>query len=322
MVGSGVADLGSYSNSELKTWKRCRRKWYLAYFRELGVPENRLNPTGALQLGTRVHNALEAYYGAGRNPVTEFDQQYIPVYAPYTKETDPDIWDDIRKEHELGRIMIEGYIEWLAETGADTGIEVVAAEAVVVVPFPAIEGVTIRAKLDGRIERKVDGRRLFIDHKTTASITEPQRTLHMDEQMKYYHLIELLDSLARTGAEPPKPTGGALYNMLKKVKRTVRATPPFYARLEVSHNMDELRTMYRRVQAEITDILSVKQKLNDGWEHHDVAYPNPMPQCTWDCSFFALCGIMDDGSRWEEMLDHEFVHVDPHLRYNLKEATS
>jgi hypothetical protein len=294
----------------------------MAYYRELGIPEDRLNPTGALQLGTRVHNALEAYYAHQDNPVTHFDSQYIEVYAPYTNENDPDIWDQIRNEHELGRIMIEGYMEWLAETGADTGIDVVAAEAVVVVPFPPIEGVTLRAKMDLRIERKVDGRRLFLDHKTAASITEPQRTLHMDEQMKYYHLIELLDSIARTGAQPPKPTGGALYNMLKKVKRTIRATPPFYARLEVTHNIDELRTMYRRVTAEINDILAVRAKLDNGWDHHDVAYPNPMPQCTWDCPFFAVCGIMDDGSRWEEMVAHEFVHVDPHLRYNLKEAAS
>ena len=48
------------SNSEIQTFKDCRRKWWLSYYRRL-KPKS-ANMTGALALGSRIHEALDMYY--------------------------------------------------------------------------------------------------------------------------------------------------------------------------------------------------------------------------------------------------------------------
>jgi len=47
------------ANSELQTFKRCKRKWWLSYYRRLHL---RREGVGALSIGNMVHAPLEAYY--------------------------------------------------------------------------------------------------------------------------------------------------------------------------------------------------------------------------------------------------------------------
>ena len=51
------------TNSEVSTFKGCRRRWYLGYYRRL-KPKTK-DYTGPLALGSRVHRALELYYSTG-----------------------------------------------------------------------------------------------------------------------------------------------------------------------------------------------------------------------------------------------------------------
>ena len=57
---SGIVRL---SNSELQTFKDCRRRWWLSYYRRL-KPRSQ-DMTGALAFGTRIHAALDAHYAHG-----------------------------------------------------------------------------------------------------------------------------------------------------------------------------------------------------------------------------------------------------------------
>ena len=57
----------SVSNSELATFKECRRKWWLNYYRGL-TPKN-VPMHGPLALGTRIHYALEMYYTDHSDPI-------------------------------------------------------------------------------------------------------------------------------------------------------------------------------------------------------------------------------------------------------------
>lgn len=303
------------SNSEIQTWKRCHRKWYLAYYREMGL-KRAVGATGARELGTRIHVALESYYADGLNPIHTVDDLYkedLSVMENNEAFTTEDI-NKLKKERDLAHAMLEGYLMWIAEEGVDEGLTLIAAETVLEVAS-GIKGVRLRGKLDQRVHRASDGSHLFLDHKTVGDLSTPQQVLPMDEQMKFYHLLEYLDSLEKTDKEQPVPTMGGLYNMLRKVKRTATAKPPFYGRLEVTHNKEELRTMWTRVHSVIAEIIVARKALKDGADHHHIAYPRPSRECTWDCDFFALCPMMDDGSRWEAMLDEYYVHVDPHERY-------
>jgi hypothetical protein len=310
------------TNSELRTYKDCRRRWYISYYLRLALPAAGF--TGVRSVGTRVHAALEAMYPpAGETPenplvalerVIETDLELFRATNPM-----PDQLDTFTKEADLCRAMIEGYIEWLAETGADQFIEVIAPEEKVLVPIdmvgPQGEVVMLLGKLDVRIRRTNDGARLFMDHKTVGNLTTPTRTLHMDEQMMHYNLLEYLQ-LLQAGGTGERSDGG-LYNMLRKVKRTARATPPFYDRVEVRHSVEVLRQYYTRVIGEITDLLETKKKLDEGQPRNLVAYPHPTNDCTWKCDFFHICPMFDDGSRVDDYMRENLIQIDPHQRYEI-----
>jgi transcriptional regulator with XRE-family HTH domain/RecB family exonuclease len=300
------------SNSELKTFKRCHRKWWLAYYRELRL--KRTDHTGPRAIGTRLHLALSAYYA--EPPQNAWDVFNADVEADRAKfdELDAEKLEKFEKEVELCRIMLEGYFEWLEETGADDGIEIIGNEEVVEVEFATVLGVLVIliGKLDLRIKRNVDGLRMFLDHKSVPNFESPVKTLHLDEQMLQYMLLEYLQFLSEGNTEF---ASGGIYNMLKKVKRSAKATPPFYARVEVRHNIKELQSFYLRVLGEATAILELKQKLDAGENPQQVAYPNPTRDCSWDCDFIMVCPMFDDGSAAEEMLAEYFEGHDPHDHY-------
>jgi len=305
------------SNSELQTFKRCHRKWWLAYYRELRLKSPEV--TGPRQLGTRLHLALSAFYSVEHIDAMEVLESTITYDRKILSEgTDIDALADLEKEADLARIMLEGYLEWVAENGADEGLEIIGNEEVVEVPFGTILGVVIVlvGKMDIRLRRIVDRARLFLDHKSVPNFVTPQKTLHLDEQMLMYHLLEYLTFLQDgVPANEIEQSAGGIYNMLRKVKRTTNATPPFYQRVEVRHNIHELRSFYIRVFGEITAIMELRAKLDAGEDPRQVAYPTPTSNCSWDCDFIAVCPMFDDGSAAEEMLADVYEKHDPHDHY-------
>lgn len=293
------------SQSESSTFRQCRRKWYLGTYRGLQPREQRV--TGALSFGTRIHACLEAYYTDGQNPVDvhrellEKDRLELVMV-----ERDP---SELDKEAELGRIMLEGYLQWLEETGADSDYEVVSAEEILTVPL--LDGaVEMVGKIDMRVRRKTDGVRLFMDHKTSANPSDISKIAAISEQFLHYATLEALKP-----GETERCDGG-IYSILRKVKRSANARPPFYERIEVRHNRQQLNSYWNRFHGIVLDILKVRAALDAGGDPLVHAYPTPTGECSWRCEFFAVCPLIDDGSAAEEMLDHFFKVGDPMARYS------
>ena len=119
------------SNSEIQTFKDCRRKWWLSYYRRL-QPQTQ-NFTGALALGSRVHAALDAYYSA-EIPLLEAHAQLVEVDKQLLRESFRDTMD-LDSEAELGRIMLEGYLEWVNENGIDAELEMISTEEIISMPI-------------------------------------------------------------------------------------------------------------------------------------------------------------------------------------------
>jgi RecB family exonuclease len=299
------------TNSEAKTWRRCKRKWYLGTYR--GLQKRGRDFNKPLSIGTRIHDALSSYYQPGleRDPKVLLD--HVRTTVEKDVEEHPTLEKDIRKEGDLCTAMLEGYIEWLEETGEDADLRVVEAESEMEVPL--IDGATILSKIDVRVEKVSDGERGALEHKTVGSLTDPVRRLQVDTQLLTEHLVEFLH-LLEEGREENRAKF-VLYNMMRKVKRTARAKPPFFAREHVTHNVDELRSHWRHVAAVAREINETRARLDSGEDHHDVCYPNPTADCTWDCEFKEVClsGQMDDGSDYEAHLADEFELVDPLERY-------
>jgi len=306
------------SHSEIATFKRCRRKWWLAWYRGLRLAKE--SPTGVRAVGDRVHRALARWYvppGHDRvDPRTALEQLIesdTKVVIEKFKNDDAlaGILLDMKKDDDLERAMIAGYAQWLEETGADADYEVLASETYQDALLPGVVGrgslpVYVIAKLDAKVRRRSDGVLRFVDHKTVADFSSKTMLLAIDEQMLWYDLIEIL-----TNTPQGERSGGAIYNMLRRVKRTVKAKPPFYQREEVLHNRHQIESFYHQLWGTVRDLLELERRLDGGAHHQGVAYPNPLGDCTWSCDYRAVCPLFNDGSRAEAMIDRFYVAGDP-----------
>jgi len=300
------------TNSEASGWRRCRRKWYLGTYRRL-APDKGPEFHRPLSIGSRFHEVLASYYQPGVYGEPEYAMQILEATTQTDLILHPTLEDEILKEDALVTAMVEGYFEWLAEEGADMDLNVIASESEM--EQPLIDGATILSKLDVRVERLSDKKRGNLEHKSVGSLTEPVRKLQVDTQLLTEHLVEFLHLVDEGKVE--NRAEFVLYNMARKVKRTATAKPPFYARHEVRHNVDELRSHWRHYAQQAREIMRATELLDSGIEHHDVCYPNPTGDCHWECPFTGLCltGMMDDGSDWEAAVAADYKQVDPLERY-------
>jgi hypothetical protein len=304
------------SNSELTTYKRCLRKWYLGYYLEMGHGE-RPEATGPLALGNRVHAALEGYYGHGDDPLDLLNRIYDLGHA--AADDDPFVQKELQAEQALALLMLEGYLAWIEETGSDEELTDIAVEQTVTVPN-FIKGVDLIGKLDVMAVKTTDKRRLFLDHKTVQNLGDFIGTIDIYEQFPFYAMLLKI-------ADPTQQIDGGIVNLLRKVKRTARATPPFYDRKEIHVNDQQLASMWRRTHSTVTEIMRTRRRLDhaaqleregkgDPNAHQYIAYPTPNSDCKWSCSFVGVCSQMDDGSRWQANLGDNFIRIDPIARYN------
>jgi hypothetical protein len=253
------------------------------------------------------------YYGqvqaVGQVKATEAALAYHAAMVEGAVDDFPEQEKDIRKDADLEDAILTGYFEWLEETGADAGLRVVAAEQSVELPVRVGDQVVeLSAKLDLRARRVHDGADMFLDHKTVQEFTTPTKSLTLDEQLKLY--AWLLQQV--TGEK----VGGALYNMLRKSKRTARATPPFYERLSVTYSEQEIESFGTRLLGELEVMLNTRKRLDAGGNPLAVVYPSPNRNCHWDCPFFAVCGLIDrPNDKPDQLIATLYEESDPYARY-------
>lgn len=310
------------SNSEITSFKRCRRQWWLSYYR--GLRPRSESPLGPRAIGDRIHRALQLYYTPDGQPRTEptaalelvIQEDWLITKAAFAAKGEdvPELLViDLNKQADLERAMITGYVEWLAETGADSEFKVTGSERYIEADITTAPLTNQLVKLIGRLDvtvrRVYDNLRFFLDHKTMAEFTTATRLLPMNEQMKGYVLLHTL-----TG-DPDERIVGAIYNMMRRVKRTEKAKPPFYQRVEVQHNPTEIQTFKDRTIGVVHHMESARRALDGGQDHHRVVYPTPTKDCAWQCPYAEVCTLFDDGSRVEAALENLFVPGDAYDYY-------
>lgn len=308
------------SNSELSSFSWCKRNWWLTYHRSLGPIRH--SPVSASGLGELVHLGLEAFYTGEAQSDAE---GALELVRARTREDAEALADDpyklaaVGKQGDLALRMLEGYFEWLAETGADSGFEVIGVEAQKELPMPGLPGVSILAKLDMRVRSVLDGSVSFIDHKTLQSISDMEAMAYLSPQFRHYQLMEHLEWIA-AGRPDGARVEGVTVNMLRKVKRTATAKPPFYSRLHIRFNEHVLHAHWQHVTAGILAMLDTERALNEGGDPQVLVPPSPGRDCTWRCKFKDVCPMFDDGSDAEGMLALAFEVMDPMARYKEEAA--
>ena len=297
------------SNSEVQTYKDCKRKWWLSYYRRLQPKTQQM--TGALALGSRIHQALDDYYSKGI-PLLEAHSILVATDRKALEDSFRDTYD-LDSEAELGRIMLEGYLQWVEENGIDSELEMISTEEII--SMPMLEGrVELQGKIDMRVRRKADGVRMFRDFKTVGgSFTDFGAMAHMNEQILTYMLLETAQNKDGERSE------GGIFTLLKKVKRSTNARPPFFDQIEVRHNVFALRSFWQRVNGVLTDLMKTRDDLDAGADHRYVAYPRPSRDCKWKCQFFTVCPLLDDGSAAEQAISEMFDGGDPYGYYGTEE---
>jgi hypothetical protein len=305
------------TQSEIYSFTRCRRNWFLTYY--LGFVPTEEPATGNKQLGIRIHTALEAWYGYQLDPLTVLALLYKAEAA-----SRPDYAAELSAEADMAEAMVSGYMEWLAEEGADADYETVATETDLRVDLPSVPGVQLRARMDQVALRKSDGVLLFRDYKTSANFERAEQ-LRLDPQMKFYTLVQHLAS----PPGGPKLAGGTI-DTLRRVKRTPKAEPPFYRRDPFVYTPEEITSTLMRVQAVATQIVYYRFMLDDVYQRsggdlgavnqaqRTLMYPTPiLSDCKWWCPVREICPMMDDGADWSGSLvrSGRFRQADPHEYY-------
>lgn len=297
-----------FSNSEAQTFKDCRRRWWLTYYRGLKPKSERLY--GPLVLGTRVHEALDRHFKIG--------DDLLGIYTALTA-SERDFIDEeyevakFDSEAELGRTMLEGFQEWAEEEGIYAKYDIISTEQVL--EFPLLDGEAIfMGKIDLRVRRKADGAVLVVDYKTAQNLTDITSWLPLNEQALSYMLLEEMN-LGQDGTR----TDGMIFRILRKTKRTERAKPPFYEDAEIRHNKQSLRSFWARLNGLARDMVDAKNALDAGDSHLVVTYPHPSRDCNWKCPFVTICPMFDDGSDVESAIEARYTEGDP---YDYYEETS
>jgi hypothetical protein len=267
--------------------------------------------TGALALGSRIHEALDMYYSKNI-PLLDAHAQLVDNDKKILVDAYRDTYD-LESEAELGRIMLEGYLQWVEENGIDAELEMISTEEIISMPL-LDNSVVLQGKIDMRVRRKADGVRMFRDFKTVGgSFTDFSSMAHMNEQILTYMMLETAQNTEGERSE------GGIFTMLKKVKRSANARPPFYEQLEVRHNVFALRSFWQRIHGTLSDMLSTRKALDEGGDHRFVAYPRPSRDCKWKCQFFTICPMFDDGSAAEAAIEDAFEVSNPYAYYGVEE---
>lgn len=288
----------SFRQSEFTAFKSCRRNWALNY--RLNLERKRQRP-GTAGTGTLVHKGLEAYYlgQEWQSAVSGLWYESSGVYegedlASYGKQLD------------LARIILTGYVDWVAETGADAGWTIKSVERQLSVPFGNVAGahVTVTGKADLEIEDEY-GLPKLIDHKTRDSMAGDPLD-GMDQQRLTYAVLRML--------EDKTMYAGAIHNILRRVKRSATAKPPFYGRKEIHFTVDQLRRHYTHMRVLLEEMVPLALDIRatgGGQVDAPELYPNPHRDCSWRCPFLDVCPMMDDGGAWQWVLDEAFVERPP-----------
>lgn len=292
------------SHSELRSFALCRRRWWLSYHRFIQLKNE--SPTGIVHLGSAVHLALEGYHGYGLDPLEVVHWSYNDLI-----ERQPEFEDELRKDEDKALAIVEGYTQWAEENGLYADLEVLATEHEIQVPVKLADGtgVKFRAKLDQLVRRRSDGKKLCVDFKTVGTLSKADN-LDLDTQMRFYVML-----MALTEPDPAQRADTALYVMLKRSKRTARATPPFYDVASVTFNKHDLNATWLRARAIAAEVVATRERLNAGVDHHSVVWENPTEFCSWGCQYRKVCPLFNDGSRVEDMLSAEYETKMPYLYY-------
>ena len=281
----------------------CPRSWYYGEYLSLALANEKL--TGPLGFGGRIHEALEAW-GKGADALQTWELLMSRDYACADAVQLP----DLSQEDELGRIMLEGLVEWWDTEGEDQEFEVIGVEQKLsnVLTVESVD-IWLYGKLDQLLRHRESGQLWLRDYKTTRYLEDAFKdSVEWSPQPRIY--AELVQR------QLGEHICGVRYTALRKVKRTAAAKPPFYFNFDLQLPEVNIREHMDRVYAITGRMVSTARWLDSGVYHGTAAPFNPGWQCK-SCPFRNVCYVQQTVGQEaaDDMIEDLYVVRDPFERY-------
>jgi hypothetical protein len=288
------------THSDITSFLRCRRAFRWNVVDDYSKEEKL---TGALALGTRVHQAVEMFHTDGIDPVDAHDMLASDDRAKV--EAMGNDWLEVELDEDLvyGRNCVTAYRQWVLDTDPYKNLDVVGVERVV--DMPLLDGrVLLQGKVDLLLRDRESGDYKIEDLKTVAS---SRASSAQNFALRTYQHHVYGGALRDAGYE----VRSARYVHLKKVKSLARTTDPVLV-TDVPVFTRTNQTAMTSIERIVSDILRVMEADDDAqW------YPTPQDACSW-CQFAQPCTMKDDGRGAEkDVLDANFRHGIRLLRYGV-----
>lgn len=301
------------SYTQLKTWKRCRQKWYYRYVRGL-IPKERVKK---IELGNYGHALLEAYYKG-----EDLQQASENYWREQTKDMFQEEMIEYQEVRDQAEQLVKRYIKHYQEKGEEFKVLAVEEHFQVTIPKSTTD---LQGVFDLVVEDDT-GELWLVDHKfTSIDLDKYEENLVLDEQANYYlwALAELLGDY--------RAVSGIIFNLIRTKLPTVPQVLKS-GRLSKAKNIDtDVDTYLQAIKDnrlnpnDYTDILNylkensrpffkrckvcrtpeelecVKNELYEvskDMKNYSI-YRNATKDCSWDCLYRELCimeskGIKDD----------------------------
>jgi hypothetical protein len=295
------------SYSQLQTWRRCKRRWYLGYVEKL----EKTTPTNALWLGVGVHEALDQYYASNPRDTAvlhkAFDEWAFAQKDEVEKQIkglvqEAQIKLDLQKNYELGIEILNNYADFAPTNDA---FDVIATEAMFEVPigaeikmYDADNGtlgqvpIYYRGRIDGIVRLHSDNRLYLLEHKTAKQFNE-QKLILDQQSTSYVWAAEKIHG---------QPIAGVYYNILRKQKNGPRVKAPLVYRLTVERSRASIRDWPEQVRMIVKDMELVSE--------HGLYYHTPADDCNF-CDFFTICSLIQDEADPQDYIDTYFRRAEP-----------
>lgn len=120
---------------------------------------------------------------------------------------------------------------------------------------------------------------------------------------------------------PPKATMADLAALAAREEipvlgaRSLSQGQPLFVRETVTRTTQERSNQIVRIQSELVAM--------EAFRSGEVKpYKNPTRDCSWDCPFFNMCMLHDQGAAYEDFRDSVFMVRDPYDRYRMLKSAS
>jgi len=285
------------THSDISTFLRCRRTFKWSVVDDWNTPDAL---TGALALGTRVHQAVEMFHTDGIDPVDAHEMLANDDRAKAAATGNDWVEIDLEKDLEYGTNCVIAYRQWLDDTDPYRNLEVVGVERVV--DYPLFDGeVIVQGKID-LLLRDTDSGDYKIEDLKTVAPSRISAALNFATRTYQHHVYgtALLDAGFSVRS--------ARYVYLKKVKLLARTADPVQA-VDVpvfTRTNHSAQQHLERIVSEIRSAIA---------EGDSAFYPTPQDACSW-CAYNLPCSVADDGRGTEaDVLAEKFQHSARLLRY-------